>query len=49
MSDSTCIVCGDPLPDEYEKYDRDAPVYADDYAFHRRCQDAIFADVYETV
>jgi len=49
MSDSTCIVCGDPFPDEYEQYDRDAPVYADDYAYHRGCEGGIFAEVYASV
>jgi len=42
----TCFVCGEPIPDEYGKFDDNAPVYTDNGQYHRRCEDAVFAEVY---
>jgi len=41
-----CEVCGDPIPDEYDKWDSDAPVYADDYVYHKGCEDGVIDEVY---
>lgn len=41
----TCKVCDDPFPEEYEKFDDDAPVYADDFVVHLGCVDDLFEDV----
>ena len=45
----TCVVCGDPIPDEYDKFDDEAPVYADNYVYHLGCEDAIFEEVFAEV
>lgn len=43
MSDTdTCFVCDDEIPYEYSKWDPKAPVYADDYVYHKGCEDEIF-------
>lgn len=48
MTRDTCDVCGDPIPEEYDKFDPAAPVYgpgADDVC-HLNCEDARFEEVY---
>lgn len=45
MSNEDCFVCGDPIPDEYGKWDDDAPVYADDGVYHKGCEDEVFEEV----
>jgi len=40
-----CVVCGEPIPDEYGKHDEMAPVYADGYVYHLGCEDGVFDEV----
>ena len=42
LASKICIVCGREIPDEYGKWDDDAPVYADDYVVHKGCEDEMF-------
>lgn len=44
-----CIVCGDPIPNEYDKYDDKAPVYADNYVYHLGCESGVFDEVYAEI
>lgn len=52
MSDTdTCCVCGDPIPDDYDKFDDDAPVYGPErgQVHHLGCEDELFKEVYCSV
>ena len=52
MSDTdTCRVCGDPIPDDYGKFDDAAPVYGPGAGdvHHLGCEDALFEEVYCSV
>lgn len=52
MSDNeTCDVCGENIPDEYDKWDEKAPVYGPETqdVHHLGCQDDVFEEVYEEV
>lgn len=48
MSEETCFVCGEPIPDEYSKFDPKAPVYTDDGVYHLDCEDEVFEEVFTT-
>jgi len=45
-SKENCAVCGEPFPETYSKFDADAPVYADEFAYHKSCEDSVFEEVY---
>jgi hypothetical protein len=49
MSEETCKVCDETFPDEYDKFDPRAPVYADDYVYHLECEGDIYDEVYAEV
>jgi len=46
-NEPVCVVCGEPFPDDYDKFDPEAPVYADeeDARYHKGCEDEIFDEV----
>jgi hypothetical protein len=44
MSDE-CAVWGESIPDKYGKFDPNAPVYADDYVYHKGCEGEVFDGV----
>lgn len=44
-----CIVCGDPVDPEADKYDDEKPVYSDDGPYHRDCEEEVFEEVYAEV
>jgi hypothetical protein len=43
----TCRVCGEPIPEEYDKWDSNAPVYGPERGEvrHLDCEDA-FEEIY---
>lgn len=43
-----CAVCGEEMDPEVDrdKWDPDAIVYADDMAYHKRCEGDIFEEVF---
>lgn len=44
-----CVVCEDPIPEEYGKYDPKAPVYADGYVYHLGCEDGVFDEIHQEI
>lgn len=44
-----CAVCGEPIPEDYGKWDTTAPVYADDFVYHMGCEAEVFEEVYAEV
>lgn len=46
-----CRVCGEPIPDEYGKFDPKAPVYGPEAGdvHHLGCEDDLFDEVYSSV
>jgi hypothetical protein len=49
MTEQTCVVCGNTFPDDHDKFDPHAPVYADDYVYHLACEDEVFDEVHSEV
>jgi len=49
MTDETCKVCGEAFPDEYGKFDPRAPVFADEFVYHRECEVEVIEKVYAEV
>lgn len=51
MSTDTCDVCGDPIPEEYDKHDPEAPVYGPEAGdvHHLGCEDGVFDEVFAEV
>jgi len=47
MTDEQCAVCGGSIPDEYGKFDPEAPVYyeEEDVYYHKGCEDEIIEEV----
>lgn len=42
-----CFVCNEEIPDEYGKFDPEAPVYMDDgRVYHLKCEDGFFEEVH---
>ena len=44
-SERVCDDCGDPIPDEYGKFDNDAPIYTDDGVYHLGCHHEMMEEV----
>jgi len=44
----TCDICGDPIPEEYSKFDPEAPVYGPEKGdvCHLKCEDERYDEVY---
>ena len=49
MTTKLCDVCDGTIPDEYTKWDPQAPVYTDDGVYHLGCEDDVFAEVFSSV
>lgn len=49
MTDATCKVCGEEFPDDYGKFDSRAPVFADEFVYHRECEAEVIKQVYAEV
>lgn len=41
-----CFVCGGSIPEQYDKYDPKAPVYAPCGVYHLGCEDEVIPIVY---